>query len=507
MSAETNRERKLGRLRQHLEEVSDLKAASQVLSWDQAIYMPPGGAMARGRQASRLAALAHRKAIDPEIGRLLEEMRPLVADLPPDHVDAALVRVAGRDFDRYLREPEDFVARLAEHGSAAYQAWAAARPANDFDVMLPYLERGIELSREYASFFPESDHIMDPFIGPDEGFTTREIRALFADLRQHLLPLVEAIVAEQPADDSCLRLTYSADRQIEFATKVAADLGYDMRRGRIDISPHPFCTTFSRDDVRITTRVKLNDLSEALFSTIHEVGHALYEMGIAPELDGTPLGRGASAGVHESQSRLFENIVARSRPFWEHYYPQLQATFPGQLRRVSMDTFHRAINKVQRSVIRTDADEVTYNLHIMVRFEIEADLLEGKLAAKDLPQAWAERYQETVGMVAHNHTDGILQDVHWFCGTMAGHFQGYTIGNILAAQLFEAAVAERPEIMEGVGKGEFGALRSWLGDRIHRHGRKFDGRELVRRTLGTDLSIAPYVRYLKTKYADLYSLK
>lgn len=497
---------KLNELRHRLQEVSDLKAASQVLTWDQAIYMPPGGAVARGRQASRLAALAHRKAIDPDTGRLLQELTPLVSELPDDHVDAALVRVASRDFERASREPEDYVARVAEHGSAAYQAWVLARPANDFDSMLPHLQRGIDLAREYASFFPESVHVMDPHIGPDEGFSTSEIRSLFASLRERLVPLAETILAEQPADDSCLRLTYPADQQLQFPTRVAVDLGYDLRRGRIDLSPHPFCTSFARDDVRITTRVKLNDLSDALFSTIHEVGHALYEMGIDSDLDGTPLGHGASAGVHESQSRLWENIIARSRPFWEHYYPMLQATFPGQLRRVSLDTFHRAVNKVQRTFIRTDADEVTYNLHVMVRFELEADLLEGRLEAKDLPRAWQERHQEMIGVVANNHSDGILQDVHWFCGAVGANFQSYTIGNILAAQLYETAVAERPEIADGIGRGQFGTLRSWLGERVHRHGRKFTGRELVRRSLGTDLSIEPYMRYLENKYADLYRL-
>jgi carboxypeptidase Taq len=360
------------------------------------------------------------------------------------------------------------------------------------------------LSREFSNFFPEHEDIMDPLIGPDEGFSAKEVADLFAKLRAQLLPLVEAITAHPVTDDSCLRQNFPAAQQLDFATKIAIDFGFDLKRGRIDTSPHPFCTKFAGDDVRITTRINEHDLSDALFSILHEVGHALYELGIPPELENTPIGRGASAGVHESQSRLWENIVARSLPFWEHYYPLLQAMFPEQLSRVQLETFYRAINKVERTLIRTDADEVTYNLHIMMRFDLEQALLEGKLAVRNLRDAWNARYESDLGRSPPNDRDGVLQDVHWYGRTVGGSFQGYTIGNILSAQLFEAAVSANPEIQNAVKHGKFGELRNWLGHNLYRLGRQYTGREVARRALGADISIEPYIRYLKHKYGTIY---
>lgn len=493
-------------LKARLAEIGDLGAAASVLNWDEAVYMPAGGAAARGRQKARLAALTHQKAADPALGRLLDKLAASAELLPPGSREAALIRVARRDFDLATQIPSEYVARASEHGSASYNAWIAARPANDFSAVVPYLEKTLELSREFAAFFPGHEHIMDPLIGPDEGYSTREVADLFARLRAELLPLVQVITARPVIGDDCLRQNFPAAQQLAFATKIAIDFGYDLKRGRIDLSPHPFCTTFARDDVRITTRVKEDDLSDALFSILHEVGHALYELGIPPELEGTPTGCGASAGVHESQSRLWENIVGRSLPFWEHYYPLLQATFPEQLSRVQLETFYRAINKVERTLIRTDADEVTYNLHIMIRFDLERALLEGKLAVRDLRDAWNARYEFDLGLTPPNDKDGVLQDVHWYGGTIGGSFQGYTIGNILSAQLFEAAVSANPGISGAIGHGEFGDLRNWLGHNLHRFGRQHTGPEVARRALGADISTEPYLRYLKHKYGAIYGL-
>ena len=417
-----------------------------------------------------------------------------------------MIRVARRDYDLATRVPADYVARASEQGSAAYNAWVAARPADDFAALIPNLETALDLSREYAGFFPGHKHIMDPLIGPDEGYTTAEVSELFAKLRAQLLPLADAITAQQAASDRCLRQSFPAAEQLSFATKIALDFGYDLKRGRIDISPHPFCTVFARDDVRITTRIREDDLSDALFSVLHEVGHALYEMGIAPGLDGTSIGHGASAGVHESQSRLWENIIARSLPFWEHYYPLLQAAFPDQLRNVPLDTFYRAINKVERTLVRTNADEVTYNLHVMIRFDIERDLLEGKLAVRNLRDAWNARYESDLGVTPPTDKDGVMQDVHWYGGGIGGCFQGYTIGNILSAQIYGAAVAAKPGIVSGIGKGEFGELRDWLGANLHRHGRQYTGLEVAQRAVGAKISIEPYMRYLTQKYGALYGL-
>ena len=496
----------LAELKGRLAEISDLGAAASVLSWDEAVHMPPAGAGARGRQKARLVALTHQKATDPALGRLLDKLAASAETLPHDSQEAALIWVARRDFGLATQVPAEYVARASEHGSASYNAWVAARPANDFPAVIPYLEKTLEFSREFAGFFPGYEHIMDPLIGPDEGYSAREIADLFAELRAELLPLVEGITAHPVSDDSCLRQHFPAAQQLAFASKVAIDFGYDMKRGRIDISPHPFCTTFARDDVRITTRVNEHDLSDAFFSILHEVGQALYELGIPPELEGSPTGCGASPGVHESQSRLWENIVAKSLPFWEHYYPLLQAAFPEQLARVQLETFYRAINKVERTLIRTDADEVTYNLHIMIRFDLEQALLEGKLAARDLRDAWNARYESDLGRTPPNYKDGVLQDVHWYGGTIGGSFQGYTIGNILSAQLFEAAVSAHPGISSSIEHGEFGELRAWLGHNLHRLGRQHTGPEAARRAVGANISTEPYMRYLKQKYAAIYGL-
>ena len=302
--------------------------------------------------------------------------------------------MAKRDFEKAIKVPADYVARASAAGSASYDAWTRARPANDFATMAPFLERTIELSREYAGFFAPYAHIADPLIdGADEGMTTASVRALFAELRRELVPIVHAIAAQPAAADNALHGSFDEPAQLAFGRSVAGRIGYDFERGRLDKTHHPFATRFSTGDVRITTRVDPHDIGHSLFSIIHEAGHALYEQGVAAALDGTPLGNGASAGVHESQSRLWENVVGRGRGFWEHFYPVLQDTFPDPFRAVTPETFYRAINRVERSLIRTDADEVTYNLHVMMRFDLEVDLLEGRLQVKDLPQAWRARME------------------------------------------------------------------------------------------------------------------
>jgi len=367
-------------------EISDLSAAGSVLSWDQATYMPNGGARARARQSATLSRLAHERAVDPALGKLLDALAPYAEALPYDSDDAGLIRVTRRDFERAIKLPPAFIARTTEFGSASYDAWTRARPANDFASMRPFLETAVELGREYANYFAPHDHVMDPAIdAADQGMTTATIRALFAELKNDLLPMVRAIADQPPPDDACLHGRFDARDQIDFSVGIVRRFGYDFERGRLNKTRHPFCTKFSAGDVRITTRVNDNDLGDALFSTLHEAGHALYEQGVNPAFDGTPLGWGASAGVHESQSRLWENVVGRSRGFWEHFYPMLQDRFPARVGNVALDTFYRAINKVRPSLIRTDADEVTYNLHIVMRFELEADMLEGRLAVKDLP--------------------------------------------------------------------------------------------------------------------------
>jgi carboxypeptidase Taq len=503
-SAET----KLAELKRRLLEVNDLHAAGALLGWDHATYMPKCGADARSRQGATLSRLVHEKSVDPGLGKLLDALERHAGSLLHDSDDASLIRVARRDFEKAIKVPAEYVARASAFGSASYDAWTRARPANDFATMRPFLETAVNLGREYAGFFAPYTHVADPLIdGADEGMTTASVRSLFAALREALVPIVRAIADQQPVADDCLRGTFEEPAQLDFGLSVAKRIGYDLDRGRLDKTHHPFCTTLSAGDVRITTRVDQRDIGQALFSILHEAGHALYEQGISSKLEGSPLGSGASAGVHESQSRLWENIVGRSRAFWQHFYPALQRVFPDQLRGVTAESFYRAINKVERSPIRTDADEVTYNLHIMMRFDLELDLLEGRLRVKDLPQAWRERMQADLGLVVPDDRDGCLQDVHWYAGAIGGGFQGYTIGNILSAQFYDAAIKSDPEIPRDIAAGEFNTLHQWLRSRVYQHGRKFKPNELVERATGNDMNIGPYLSYLRSKYGELYRLR
>jgi carboxypeptidase Taq len=497
----------LAELKGRLQEIADLNAAGAVLSWDQATYMPGGGASARARQCATLTRLAHEKFTDPALGRLLDRLAAGIANGSSAEAAGSLVRTVRRDFEKAIKVPADFMARWTEAGSASYDAWTRARPANDFATMRPFLEKALDFSRAYADYVGPYAHVADPLIdNHDEGMTVAAVRKLFGELRSELGPIVRAITGQPVADDACLRGAFPEPAQLDFGFTVIRRFGYDFERGRLDKTHHPFCTRFSSGDVRITTRVRENDFSDALFSTMHEAGHALYEQGVDAALDGTPLGCGTSMGVHESQSRLWENVVGRSRAFWEHFYPQLCDAFPEHFRKVPLETFFRAINKVERSLIRTDADEVTYNLHVMLRFDLELDLLEGRLAVKDLPEAWHARFQADFGLAPPDDRDGCLQDVHWYGGSVGGAFQSYTIGNILSAQFYAAALKAHPDIPQAIAKGEFGTLRSWLSDRLYRHGRKFKPGEIVERATGMPMTIAPYVAYLRAKYGELYEL-
>ncbi|MGB5961176.1 MAG: carboxypeptidase M32 [Coleofasciculaceae cyanobacterium] len=500
-------EPKLLDLKTRLSEINDIEAAASLLYWDQATYMPPGGAAARGRQLATLQQISHTKFIDPAVGQLLEDLRPLEESLPYYSDEASLIRLTRRKYETAVRVPAEFMAQFSLHRTESYEAWAAARPANNFAQVLPYLEKTLEMSRELANFFPGYDHIADPLIDfADYGMKAGFLRTLFADLRSSLVPVVEAITAQNSVDDSCLHQIYPEAQQLEFSLKVLEQLGYDFHRGRQDKTHHPFMINFSVGDVRITTRVYENDLSQALFSTIHEMGHALYEQGVNRDYEGTPLAGGTSSGVHESQSRLWENMVGRSHNFCKYLYPQLQATFPSQLGNVSLDTYYRAINKVGRTLIRTDADEVTYNLHVMIRFDLELQLLEGSLEVRDLPDAWNERYRSDLGIIPETDTDGVLQDVHWYTGQIGGMFQGYTLGNIISAQFFEAALEAHPEISGEIEQGDCNTLHNWLKDKIYQHGCKYTAAELIESVTGDALRIEPFMGYIRRKYGQLYNL-
>ncbi len=496
---------KIQELKTRLQEVNDLNSASSLLNWDQATYMPAGGAVARGRQIATLSRIAHEKFTNASMGHLLDTLQPYAESLPYESDEASLIRITRRNYEKEAKIPGELLAKVEEHSVATYQLWMKARPENDFASVASNLEQAVEYSRQIAQCF-EYEHIADPLIDFSDGeMTVGIIQPLFAKLRSELVPIAKAITSQSLADDSCLMKSYPEDKQLAFGEKIIRQYGYDFTRGRQDKTHHPFMTKFSLGDVRITTRVKENNLNEALFSTLHESGHAMYEQGINPTFEGSPLANGTSSGVHESQSRLWENLVGRSRGMWEHYYPQLQAEFPDQLGSVTLDTFYRAINKVERSLIRTDADEVTYNLHVMIRFDLELELLEGKLAVKDLPEAWHARYAADLGLRAPSDVDGVLQDIHWYAGLVGGAFQGYTLGNIMSALFYDQALLAHPDIPAQIKAGEFDTLRTWLTKNIYQHGKKFTANELIERITGAPLTIDPYIRYLQTKYGELYS--
>jgi carboxypeptidase Taq len=495
------------RLQRALADVIDLRGAAALLTWDQATYMPPGGATARARQLALLQGLAHERLVAPEVARLIDAAAAEVeADgLAHDSFEAAYLRVARRDVERAAALPADFARRFHAHIAHSYQAWTEARPADDVERVLPLLETTLDLSRELAEHLGPAEHVADPLIArSDHGFTVALLRPLFASLRSALVPLLERVRACDPPADGFLRRHYPLAEQFAFALARVREFGYDTSRGRLDPTHHPFAIEFGIDDVRITTRGREDDLREALFCTFHESGHGMYHQGLDPRLEATPLADGTSAGVHESQSRTWENRVGRGLAFWTYAFPKLREAFPEQLAGASLEAFHRAVNVVQPGVIRTEADELSYDLHVIVRFELELELLEGRLSVRDLPEAWHARYEEVLGRRSADHRDGVLQDVHWFAGPIGGAFQGYTLGNVLAAQFWAAAEREVHDLEGALARGEFTPLTRWQRERIHRHGRALDPLELIETVCGGPLDAAPYLAYLETKYGALY---
>lgn len=497
---------KLQRLKELLGEVTDLRRAAAVLGWDQETYMPPGGAAQRGQQLATLSRLAHIKFTADEIGHLLDDLEPYVAELDPDSNDARLVKVTRREYDKATRVPPELVAEMSRAASEGQVAWREAKAKADFAQFRPYLERIVDLKREYARLFAPYDHIYDPLLDDFEpGMKTAQVKEIFAALRPQQVDLIRAIAERPQVDDGFLYLEYDEQKQWDFGVAVITRFGYDWQRGRQDKSAHPFTTSFGMGDVRITTRIHRHNLASGLFSTLHEGGHALYEQGIDPALDRTLLAEGASLAVHESQSRLWENLVGRSRAFWEYFYPLLQETFPTQLGNVSLDDFYKGINKVQPSLIRVEADEATYNLHIMLRLELEIALMEGSLEVKDLPEAWNARMQEYLGLTPPDDAQGVLQDIHWSMGAL-GYFSTYALGNLISVQWWEAIQRDIPDVEEQIRQGNFEALLGWLREKVHRHGAKFEPQELVKRVTGSEITAEPYVRYLRTKFGAIYGL-
>lgn len=497
---------KLNRLKEIVSEVADLKSAAALLGWDQQTYMPPAGGEARGQQLATLGKLAHQKATSEEVGRLLEDLKKEFANADPYSDEAGLIRVAARDYDKAVRVPPEFVAEQAIVTAKALEAWVEARSKSDFSIFKPHLEKVVELVRKYISFFPPADHPYDILLDDYEpGMKTAEVQAIFSSLRPKQVELIKAITSRPQVKDDFLHKKYNEQKIWDFSAEVTKTFGYDWNRGRMDRAPHPFENSFSVNDVRITNRFEAHNPLATLFSGMHEAGHAMYEQGINPAYERTSLAHGTSLAIHESQSRMWENLVGRSLPFWGFIYPKLKRAFPSQMEGVSLKNFYRAINKVQPSLIRVNADEATYNLHIMLRLELEIAMVEGKVAMKDLPEIWNTKMKDYLGIVPPNDAQGVLQDIHWSYGSI-GYFSTYALGNLVSAQLWEKINKDVKDLADQIQKGKFDSLLGWLRENVHKHGRKYNPQDLVQRITGSKITAEPYVRYLTGKYTDIYGL-
>ncbi len=491
----------LAALRTRMGELTDLGALGALLFWDQNTMMPPHGAAARADHSSTLELISHGKLTDPEICRLVNALEPWAEGEDPDSDAVRLLAAVRRDHEKAVRVPAELAAEMSHADALGQQAWQEARAASDFTLFRDALARHVDLRHRYVACFEPAVHPYDLLLDDFEpGLTTAELRPLFAILRDALVDLVAA-TAGADADarnNGVFSGPFEVDDQRRAVMDVLEAVGFDADGWRLDPAPHPFAQSLGPTDVRITTRYDLHDFSGAYFGSLHEFGHGLYEAGMPERLARSPLGAPVSLGIHESQSRLWENIVGRSRPFCEWVLPTLRAHLGPALGEVDTDAFYRAVNSVQRSLIRVNADETTYNLHIILRFELELALIEGTLEVDDLPAAWNEGMQRLLGIEVPDDAQGVLQDVHWGAG-LFGYFPTYTLGNLIAAQLWTQLQADIPGIEAQFGTGELAPLRDWLREHIHRHGRKFPPRELLHRVTGDTLRPEPFLDYLRAK--------
>jgi len=497
----------LNRLRERLAQVVDLRHATELLEWDQQTMMPPRGAEARAQALATMQRITHELFVSAETGRLLEDAAAELDGAASDSDDACLVRVTMRRWEKARRVPAELTAELAHAGSVGHQAWIEARKNSDFGAFAPYLERNLELARRYVDCFDSFTRAYDVLLDDYEPqMTTAEVAALFADLKAELVPVIATLADHRDrVDDSLLHGNFPIDRQRQLVREVITLMGFSPDGWRIDDAVHPFASGFGSADVRITTRWDQSFFPSGLYGGMHECGHGLYEAGIADSLQRTPLGHGESLGLHESQSRLWENMVGRGRPFCELLAPRLATLFGDSLSNLDAGGLYRAVNLVEPSHIRVEADEATYGLHIVLRFELEQELIEGRLSVRDLPEAWNSRFKEYLGLDVPNDVHGVLQDVHWAAG-LIGYFPTYALGNLIAAQLWEWMHAEVPELESRIAAGELAPSREWLREHVHRHGAKFPTNELLRRVVGGPIAVAPFVSYLKRKLGDVYGI-
>jgi carboxypeptidase Taq len=480
-----------------------LASCGAVLGWDERTYMPHEGSAHRAEQMALVARLTHEMATAPRVGELLAA----VEGGPLDEDAAANVREIRRAYDRAVKLPPELVEELARTTTRAQQVWQEARAANNFAAFRPWLEKIVALKRREADAIGYGASPYDALLDEYEpGATAAEITQVFAALRDDLVPLVQAVLGSgKKAPHDILEREYPVEAQRAFGEAAAKAIGFDFAAGRLDVTTHPFCSGIGPGDCRITTRYNPRHFNESFFGVLHEAGHGIYEQGLAAEQFGTPLGSACSLGIHESQSRLWENQVGRGGPFWEHFFPRAQQAFPAALGDVSLDRWLFAINDVRPSFIRVEADEATYNMHIILRFELEQALLAGDLKPADAPSAWNEKFQQFFGLTPPTDAQGCLQDIHWSMGGL-GYFPTYTLGNLYAAQLMEAARRDLGDPDDDFRKGEFGRLKAWLNEKVHRPGQRWRPGELCRRVTGRPLSHKPLIAYLRGKYGPLYGI-
>jgi carboxypeptidase Taq len=495
-------------LKNKLQEMYHLGSALAVLNWDQETYMPPKGALQRAMTIANLSGILHEKFTSKVFESLLKKSKELLDDEKLDSSEAAIVREIWREFERQKRLPVEFVKEMAQVCSEGHNIWIEAKKKSDFKIFLPKLKRIVELKRREAELVGYKKSPYDALLDSYEPHATaEEVSITLAELKDFLVPFLQKIrESKVKIDSNMLKGNFSVEKQRKFNEEVAKKIGYDFEAGRLDVSEHPFSTGFHPQDARITTRFKKDDLLDSLFGTIHETGHALYEQGLLTENFGTPLGESISLGIHESQSRMWENIVGKSLLFWKYFHPILQKKFPKPFAKINVDEFYRVINHVEPSLIRIESDEVTYNLHIILRFEIEKDLVEGTIEVENLPEIWNAKVKEYLGIEVPNDASGVLQDVHWSGGGI-GYFPTYTLGNLYSAQFWSAAKKGIINLEDEISHGEFSHLREWLRKNIHMHGKIYTADQLVREVTGEPLSSRYFVDYIKEKFGSIYGIE
>jgi carboxypeptidase Taq len=495
----------LNELKTRLAEITDLSKVAALVGWDQRVFMPPAGGAVRAEQNATLSRIIHDKFTDPEIGRLLDGLASYEQSQPYDSDDASLIRTARADYEKAVRVPGDLRVELSRAASLGYEAWHEARTTDSYELLRPHLERNIELRQRYVECFAPYDDPYDPLLDDYErGMKTAEVAAVFDELKPALKQIVADVAERDPVDTSFLNGSFPAQEQKDFALHVLDAFGFDRTAWRFDETLHPFASSMAIDDIRLTGRYDEAHFGDGLFAAMHEFGHGAYEHGVDRSLERTPLARGVSMALHESQSRLWENLVGRSAAFWRHFFPKLQEAFPA-FGGVDEQAFYRSVNAVTPSLIRVEADQVTYSLHIILRFELEREMI-GGLDLRELPQRWNERMADYLGIDVPDDARGVLQDVHWGSGAL-GYFPTYALGNVVSLQIWERLAADLPDVEDQFARGEFEPLMTWLRDHLYRYGRKFTPSETLEKVTGGGLDAGPYVRYLRRLAAEIYGVE